>query len=223
MVRVHVLVEGQTEETFVKGVLQPYFNRHEIFLLARLIGKPSHRGGIGEYPRARRDILVTLKQESRAFCTTMFDYYGMPDSWPQREAAKHNPFSQKAGMIEQAILSDIAGELGDGFNTARLVPYVQMHEFEALLFSDVKLLADGLELANDAAIQAIQNQFQTPEEIDDSPQTAPSKRILSLNPSYAKVLDGVRISQSIGLDMMRAQCPHFNEWIGKLEALASRS
>ncbi|MEN6337543.1 MAG: DUF4276 family protein [Phycisphaerales bacterium] len=223
MVRVHVLVEGQTEETFVKGVLQPHFNQREVYLFPRLIGKPGHRGGIGEYPRARRDILTTLKQESHAFCTTMFDYCAMPSSWPQRDAAKQSSFSQKPVIIEQAILTDIAGELGDGFNAIRLIPYVQMHEFEALLFSNAKLLADGLDLANDSAIQAIRNQFQTPEEIDDSPQTAPSKRILELNPRYAKVLDGVRISQSIELPVMRAQCPHFNEWIGKLEALAARS
>lgn len=220
MVRVHVLVEGQTEETFVKDVLQAHFNQRQIYLFPRLIGKLGHRGGIGEYPRARRDILATLKQESRVFCTTMFDYYGMPDSWPQRAAAKRSPFSQRPVMIEQAILSDIAEELGNGFNTARLVPYVQMHEFEALLFSDAKLLAKGLELADDTPIQAVRDQFETPEDIDDSPQTAPSKRILGLNRRYSKVLDGVRISQEIGLGRMRAQCPHFSEWIGKLEALA---
>jgi hypothetical protein len=222
MVRVHVLVEGQTEETFVKGILQPHFNRRQIYLFPRLIGKPGHRGGIGEYPRARRDILATLKQESHAFCTTMFDYYAMPSSWPQRDAAKQSPLPQKPIMIEQAILSDIAGELGDGFNVAHLIPYVQMHEFEALLFSEPRLLAKGLDLADDGAIQVIRSQFQTPEEIDDSPQHAPSKRILGLHPRYDKRIDGVLISQSIGLGAMRSQCPHFEEWIGKLEALAGR-
>jgi hypothetical protein len=82
MVRVHVLVEGQTEETFVKSVLQAHLDQYEICLFPRLIGKPGHKGGIGEYPRARRDILTTLKQDAGAFCTTMFDYYAMPDSWP---------------------------------------------------------------------------------------------------------------------------------------------
>lgn len=80
MIRVHVLVEGQTEVTFVKSVLQAHLNQHELYLYPRLVGKPGHRGGIGEYPRARRDILATLKQEPASFCTTMFDYYGMPDS-----------------------------------------------------------------------------------------------------------------------------------------------
>jgi hypothetical protein len=222
MVRVHVLVEGQTEETFVKSVLQPYFNQHETYLFPRLLGKPGHKGGVGEYPRARRDILTTLKQDAGAFCTTMFDYYGMPNSWPNREAASQKPFAEKSITIEQAILADISAELGEGFNCARLIPYVQMHEFEALLFSDPKLLANGLELANDAVVQSIRNQFPSPEEINDSHQSAPSKRIKGLNRGYDKVLQGVLISQKIGLNTMRAQCPHFNGWIEKLEALTGR-
>jgi hypothetical protein len=222
MIRVHVLVEGQTEETFVKSVLQPYFNQHETYLYPRLLGKPGHKGGIGEYARARQDILIMLKQDAGVFCTTMFDYYGMPNSWPNRETARQRPFAERPGVIEQAILVDISAVLGGSFNCARLIPYVQMHEFEALLFSDPKLLADGLALADDAAVRGIRDHFDSPEEINDSHQAAPSKRILGLKPGYAKVLDGVRISQKIGLTTMRTQCPHFNEWIGKLEALAGR-
>ena len=222
MVRVHVLVEGQTEETFVNNVLQAYFNGHEIYLYPRLIGKPGHRGGIGEYSRARRDILATLKQDADALCTTMLDYYGMPSSWPDRETAKQKPFAEKPAAIERAILADISAELGSRFDLARFIPYVQMHEFEALLFSDPKLLADGLELSDCSATQSIRDQFQSPEEINDSQQTAPSKRIVGLYAGYSKVTDGVLISQKIGLNAMRAQCPHFNGWIANLEALAGR-
>lgn len=217
MVRVHVLVEGQTEETFVERILQSHFNRHEIYLFPRQIGKPGHRGGIGEYQRAQRDILATLKQEASTFCTTMFDYYGMPNSWPGREAAEGKPEA-----VEQAILADISAALGEGFNPVRFIPYVQMHEFEALLFSSPSLLAVGLESVDESRVRQIRDQFPTPEEINDSPQTAPSKRIARLSRGYSKVLDGILIAQRIGLDAMRAECPHFNEWIGKLEALADR-
>ncbi len=222
MVRVHVLVEGQTEETFVKSVLQPHFNPQEIYLFPRLIGKPGHKGGVGEYPRARRDILAALKQEVACACTTMVDYYAMPNSWPNREAASQKPFAEKPVAIEQAILADVSAELGEGFNRARLIPYVQMHEFEALLFSDPKRLADGLELPDDAAVRGITDQFHCPEEINDNPQTAPSKRIVGLNARYSKVTHGILISQNIGLNVLRVQCPHFNGWIEKLEALTSR-
>lgn len=216
MVEVHVVVEGQTEETFVHRVLRSHFWPLGICFYPRLLGK----GGICDYPQARQDILATLKQDAVVSCTTMFDYYAMPNTWPNREAARQRPFSERSVAIEEAILADISAELGAGFNRDRLIPYVQMHEFEALLFSDPKLLADGLELVDDSETRRIRDQFESPEEINDSRQTAPSKRIITLNSSYSKVLDGVRISQSIGLDAMRAQCPHFNEWIRRLEALA---
>ena len=81
-----------------------------------------------------------------------------------------------------------------------LIPYVQMHEFEALLFSVPKLLAEGLDLTDCSKVQSIRDQFHSPEEIDDGEQTAPSKRILELNPGYSKVADGIVISQKIGLE-----------------------
>ena len=220
MTRVHVLVEGQTEETFVKNVLLPHFSQVQVYLYPRQVGKPGHRGGIGEYQRARRDILATLKQEPASFCTTMFDYYGMPSSWPQREAASQKPFPEKPTTIEQAIRADVVSALGQGFDAARFIPYVQMHEFEALLFSDPKLLAHGLDLPDESEIQRIRDQVSSPEEINDSQQNAPSKRILRLNPGYSKVTDGVLISHKIGLTAMRSQCAHFHEWIQRLEALA---
>jgi len=222
MIRVHVLVEGGAEVSFVKEVLLPYFIRQEIHLLPRRLGKPGHKRGICGYPLARREILITLKQEAQAFCTTMFDYYAMPSTWPNRKEARRKPFAEKPATIESAILADISTELGGRFDCDRFIPYVQMHEFEALLFSDPKLLADGLELPHCSAIQSIRDQFESPEEINDGEQTAPSKRLMGLNRGYSKVTDGVLISQKIGLNVMRTECPHFNEWLAKLEALAGR-
>ncbi len=224
MIRVHVLVEGQTEEAFVKGVLQPHFNGQDTYLYPILIGESGHKGGIGEYSRARDHILRTLKQEASTFCTTMFDYYRMPPkSWPKRKEAIHKRFAEeKAVIIEAAILADISGELGKRFDCLRFIPYVQMYEFEALLFSDPGMLAQALNLIDDSEVQRIRDQFDSPEEINDSEQTAPSKRIVGLNAEYDKVVDGVLISQKIGLEAMRAQCPHFNDWIAKLEVLAGR-
>ncbi len=223
MVRVHVLVEGEAEEAFAREVLGPYFTQHEVYLFPRRLGKPGHKSGVCKYPLAQREILITLKQEAEAFCTTMFDYYGMPPDWPKRKEAGHKPFAEERGvMVEDAILANISGQLGVRFDCSRFIPYVQMHEFEALLFSDPNVLADGLGLADEVPIRRITDQFKSPEEINDSEQTAPSKRIIELKARYAKVTDGVLISQKIGLNVMRAQCPHFNEWIGKLEALVGR-
>lgn len=199
MIEVHVLVEGQTEEMFVNRVLRSHFWPLGIKLHPQLLGKPGRQGGVREYSVARIDFLTVLRQRPDSFSTTMFDCYAMPDSWPNRQAAKGKPFAEKPVVIEEGLLADIASELGTGFNRDRFIPYVQMHEFEALLFSDPKLLANGLELPDTAAVQAIRDGFHCPEEINDSHQTAPSKRLKGLNPGYAKVLDGVRISQNIGL------------------------
>jgi len=218
MVRVYVLVEGQTEETFVMDTLMPYFSMQEVYLYARQIGRPSHRGGIGQYQRAQRDILATLKQERDTFCTTMFDYYAMPGSWPGRATSAGNP-----EVIERAILADISDRMGEGFNPARFIPYVQMYEFEALLFSDPQVLAEGLELTDADKILDILAECHSPEEINDSQQTAPSKRIERLYPSYNHAADGPKIAKCISLRVIRAQCPHFNEWIVKLEGLAGNN
>jgi len=215
MVKLHMLVEGDTEETFVNRVLRPQLFPLGINPHAQGLGRSGHPIGIVEYPRARADILTTLKEDNDSFCTTMFDYYAMPASWPGRETAEGRP-----DMIEEAILADISAGMGEGFNPARFIPYVQMHEFEALLFSDPRMLAEGLDCVAESEIRRIGDQFANPEEIDDNPQTAPSKRIQSLDSSYQKCYEGMLISQRIGLDVMRAECPHFNEWIGKLEALA---
>jgi hypothetical protein len=216
MIRVCVFVEGDTEERFVKDVLQPHFNPQGVFLHA------INFGGIKKYPSAERVMLVALKSDTGAFYTTMFDYYGMPPSWPGREAARLKPFSERAITVESAIQADISRKLGEQFNTARFIPYVQMHEFEALLFSNPKVLAAGLDLSNESAVRHIRDQFQSPEEINDSQQTAPSKQIVGLSAGYVKVADGILIARRIGLDVMRAECPHFNEWLQKLEAVATR-
>ena len=112
MVKIHVLVEGQTEETFVNRVLRSHFWPLGIYPYPRQLGKPGHPSGIVEYPRARADILATLNEDPDSFCTTMFDYYGMPNSWPERELVRHKPFAEKPVTIEQAILADVVSALG---------------------------------------------------------------------------------------------------------------
>jgi hypothetical protein len=95
-----------------------------------------------------------------------------------------------------------------------------MHEFEALLFSDPDRFAHGLgksDLARE--IEAIRREFESPEDINDSTETAPSKGIICLFPEYEKPLFGVIAALEIGLNAMRLQCPHFNTWLERLDAL----
>jgi len=97
-----------------------------------------------------------------------------------------------------------------------------MHEFEALLFSDCEAFSRAIgqpELALE--LTAIRDGFDTPERINDSPETAPSKRVLALKLSYQKPLLGALAALEIGLEKIRAECPHFDGWVRRLEALVT--
>ena len=157
--------------------------------------------------------------------TTMVDYYGLPahgsGAWPGRGDSNRLPYHEKAAHVENAIYSDIANEMGDGFNTSGFVPYVMMHEFEAMLFSDCRTFAQAINHPDLAVpFQRVRDRFDTPEEINDSPETAPSRRITNLLPRYQKPVLGVAAALAIGLPVIRRECPHFAQWLAQLENLA---
>jgi hypothetical protein len=108
--------------------------------------------------------------------------------------------------------------MGSRFDARRFIPFVVMHEFEGLLFSDCAAFSRGIGRPGlESGFQGIRDQFPTPEEIDDSPVTAPSKRVEALMPEYEKPLFGVLAILEIGLARIRAECPHFNGWLARLE------
>lgn len=227
MARLLIHVEGETEETFVNEILAPHlYPCGYTKVSARLVGNSrqrDRRGGIRAWSAVRNDILNHLKEDPGCLATTMVDYYALPQSdakaWPGRKAAEGLPFPQKAPTVQDALLADICGELGGGFKANRFIPYVMMHEFEGFLFSDCERFGRGIgrpELA--PQFQAIRDAFETPEEIDDSPATAPSKRVKDLVPNYEKPLLGALAVLEIGLGAIRAECPHFRNWLERLEA-----
>jgi hypothetical protein len=222
MNRVIAVVEGQTERTFVREVLGPWLGWRGVAMSARLVGKPGRKGGVGEFERARQDIVNLLHQETDTVVTTMFDYYGMPDSWPGRSQSLGAMVERRPRVVEEAILAVVSMSVGAGFDSRRFLPYVQMHEFEAILFSEPEILVDVMRDKNAARqLNAIRRQFVNPEEINDSPLTAPSKRILQLFPSYRKPLHGVLAAGRISIERIREECPHFNEWLTSLESLGA--
>ena len=224
-IRLRVHVEGQTEESFVNQVLAPYlYQRGYARVWASFIGNPRRRsGGITSWRVARREIIRHLKADTGCFATTMVDYYGLPTTWPGRNTAPQRPLPKRANYIETELLADVRQGMGGSFNPKRFIPYLMMHEFEAMLFSDCQLFADAIGRPDVAShFEAIRNQFDNPEEIDDSPQTAPSKRIEGLAARYQKPLSGTQAALAIGLDAIRAACPHFDGWLRMLERLPSR-
>lgn len=229
MTRVLFHVEGQTEESFVRELLRPHLAAMGIAASARLIGnarRRDRRGGIRGWPETLRDITNHLRQDQNCVATLMVDYYGLPAAgekeWPGRAMASQRPFHQKASTVQDALSDAIGSAMGYNFNGDRFIPFVVMHEFEGLLFSDCENFVKGIGRPNLSGIfQDIRDQFGSPEEINDSVETAPSKRILKLVPNYQKPLQGTLAASEIGLDAIRAQCPNFAHWMGQLEALGS--
>lgn len=220
MKRVHIICEGQTEETFVNEVLAPHLARFEVYPAASLVGKPGHKGGHVTTSRMTYDIKRRLLDDGQAWCTTFFDFYGLDADFVGNDAAAmKSGYADKALEIESALLEHITNQTNENA-VRRFFPYIQMYEFEGLLFSDPAKLAAGLyvnHLAGDFA--AVRNGFGTPEEINDSPVTAPSKRILSLMPVYEKPLYGSLAAIKIGLDVIRRECGRFDQWVTLLETL----
>lgn len=226
MTRLLIHVEGETEETFVNEALAPHlYDRGYQKVSARLIGNSrnrNRRGGIRSWGSVREDIIKHLKEDPHCLATTMVDYYALPKegrkAWPGRSESGPRPFPERAASVQAAILADVCTELGEGFNPRRFVPYVMMHEFEGLLFSDCGRFADAIgrpELAS--RFQAIRDAFTSPEEINDSPLTAPSKRVEKLVIGYEKPLFGSLAVLEIGVDRIRQECPHFRAWLEQLE------
>jgi hypothetical protein len=229
MARLLVHVEGQTEETFVNELLSRYFLSYGFESVgARLVGNArqrSHRGGSHAWDAVRKDIVRHLKQDQGCISTMMVDYYGLPrlggKAWPGRDEAARLGVAERAITVEEALLNDISNEMGGEFNSRRFVPFVVMHEFEGLLFSDCAAFARVVgQPRTESRLREIRDQFDTPEDIDDSPQTAPSKRVQAIIPGYTKPLLGVLAALEIGLDKIREACPHFRAWLGKLEKLS---
>lgn len=219
MNRVLVSVEGQTEETFVREVLSKHLWNHNVSLESVLI--TTHRvkqganfkGGVLSYAQASKEVRRLLHDSNVVAVTTMYDLYHLPSDFPGQGTRPARDGHAKALHLENAFQNDIGSQ--------RFRPYLQVHEFEAFLFVDpartASLLAGGADL--EEHLQGIKRGFPTPEDINDSPNTAPSKRILALYPRYDKPLYGSLVSLDVGLDVVRAECPHFNEWVNWLESL----
>ena len=224
---VHVLCEGQTEQGFVEEVLRPYLQDRGVTgvksILITTNKKKNARGGMLTYKDAERDmnLLRLTKQDNEYEChlfTTMFDLYALPDDFPGfAEASTIHDSYVRVKALEKSF--------SEAINEKRFVPYIQLHEFEALLFcgiSHLSKLYPGCEKRCEQLTKDLQK-AGNPELIDNGPTTAPSKRIIKAiegekrtHYNYNKPATGKAITKEIGIDELRAKCPHFNEWIEKL-------
>jgi len=221
MIRLHFLVEGATERTFVDEVLKPELSRLNIFPDAccvqtgRKHGKV-HKGGIINYLKLKKDLQRWLKQDKHqeARFTTMVDFYALPNDFPGYEKSQKQTGSQKRIEI---LEGHFQADIGD----SRFIPYIQQHEFEALLFSEPTQFATVYPDKESEILKlvAMRSEFLSPEDINEN--FAPSKRIAAIFPDYVKFKPtvGPLVAIEIGLAKIRAENPHFDEWLRKLEQL----
>ena len=205
MIQVGIAVEGETEEDFVKKVLRGHFNPSHFYLHPVL---PAGRGGNISVPRLA-SAMRRLLQNFHAV-TSLVDFYG---------------FKNKGGAtpkdLERQVLEAMSRTMSRPPSERRVFPYVQRHEFEGLLFSDVggfRSIRPFSDL-DEKKLLGIRQQFATPEEIDDGPDTAPSKRLTGLLPRYDKREHGPLVAEAIGIARIRAECPRFDGWLKKIESL----
>jgi hypothetical protein len=214
MIRVNVFVEGQTEETFVRELLYDYFQQKNIYLYPILVKTSSTgKGGIVSYGKIKKQLNSKCLEDTTAFVTTMFDFYGLPNDFPGKNSLPNtnDPF-KKAEYLEQQMFEDIGHQ--------NFIPNLLVHEFEALLYSNPQAFLEWFDQSTVNQLQSERELFSSPEHINEDSNTAPSKRILRCCPQYDKPLHGSLIAIDIGLDVIRRQCQHFNKWLTYLENLA---
>lgn len=212
MIRVCIICEGSTEVEFVNRCLEPYLRPSGVSAYGTVLSARSgrHRGGRVTVDRLAHKISLLYSEADRV--STLVDFYGFQDRAGRTRA-----------QLEADIATAAAQAIAKGYDPRYVLPYVQMHEFEGLLFTnpaDFECAEDGWSADVKAALMAVAQAFPNPEDINDSPETAPSKRILSIFPdgTYSKPEHGPLIAESIGIDNIRAKCPAFSEWVGKLQA-----
>lgn len=221
MVEVIILVEGQTEKDFVERILAPHLGEKSVFVYAPLVPKQGQKGGDVTFEHVARAIRDLLRQRPDTYLTFFVDFYGLR-AWPGLDKAKTAPTTaQKSEILCKETRLRIRELYGELRSDERFIPYFSMHEFEALLFSNPAILASELDVQL-ADIESILKECHEPENINDSAETAPSKRIQQLKPNYRdkKRGMGIAIAQAIGLATMRHHCPLFDQWVHRLENLS---
>ncbi|MGG9963553.1 DUF4276 family protein [Ferruginibacter sp. SUN106] len=219
MIRLNITAEGFSEERFVTDMLRPHLLNFNIYTEVRKVltnRKLRKRGGIVPYDKFKKDVTQWFKECPNVFHTTLIDLYGLKPDFPGYNTTKHLQPYTRIDQMETLMVHDLAFR--------KFIPYIQLHEFEALMYSDTDVMEDWLSLYNNLppkCFTQIRNSApeNNPELINESPETAPSKRILSLCDTYDKVNDGILLLKEIGLDKMRIECKHFDEWVSKLENL----
>ena len=221
-----VIVEGETEQTFVRDQLAAHLAMFGTIPWGVLPGRKRKHGGVKKWEIAQKDIIRTLKE--RRYCTTMMDYYALPSDWPGRVEAPAMRWDQRAAHVESRVSEEIETLVGHNYDARFFIPYIQLHEFEALAFADVEKLASVVAPLSNRAADDLQQKYQDaldeaghPEAINDGYETCPSRRISGLVKAYRERIHGPLVTSRTGLQVLRDKCHHFASWLDRLERIGA--
>ncbi|MCI9132672.1 MAG: DUF4276 family protein [Lachnospiraceae bacterium] len=221
MKKFFVVTEGQSETNFVNKVMIPHFGGRCSLIPITVVTKADgrhgkiYKGGVTNYQQIRNTLVKALAISSKSkdsYVTTMFDFYRLPTDVPGIADARkiHDPYD-KVELIEREILKAEKG------NEKFFFPYIELHEFEAMLFSDLTKLEEAYFDYDLTPLKECARMQSNPELINDGDETAPSKRIINCINCYDKANVGVGVLEKIGIENISCKCRHFSEWIRHIE------
>jgi hypothetical protein len=222
MTRLLMLVEGQSEETFVERTLAPHLARHGVYVKPSLLWTKrlpkggGFRGGVSNW----RQILGNLRRLTRdgdAWVSTLLDFYGLPEDFPGL------PEALGAGDPQEKVVA-LQDRFAAELKHPRFIPFLALHEFEAWLFSAPEIVAAHFGKGHLAdRLQTVVRKAGEPERINHGADTHPKARLHSLVGGYKETSDGPTLLEKIGVSAIRAACPHFDGWLNRLEALGGET
>lgn len=216
MRRLHLLVEGQTEEIIARDVIAPHFANSDVWVTfsiyktKRPAGGPSSKGGLSRWPKLRQELRLLQQDTSISVLSTLFDYYAFPDDAPGMADRPNGSPYDRVAHVERALLAAV--------DDKRFLPHLVLHEMETWVLADCARLGEVMGDTEAAdGLRRIVRQEGGPELVDDGVQTAPSRRILKAYPRYSKTIDGPLVIVDAGLDAIRKSCPHADKWLAEVE------
>jgi hypothetical protein len=218
MKRVIIVCEGSTEQEFCNKTLTAYFAPKGIYIDSPLIKKSN--GGIVHWTSLKKQIENHLNQELSAHVSLLIDYYMITDThdfpgWIKAKTIADK--NKRLTFLEQEMKNDIDESL-----RYRFIPYLQLHEFECLLFNNIDVFRQQFTVSELVGMKELKNTLESypnPEMINDTPDNSPSHRLGRIIKGYNKIVYGNCLAETIGLSNIRNKCPRFNAWINSIETL----
>jgi len=213
MKRIIVICEGGTEEEFFSKTVYKHF------ILKNIHIQPINTKGIKPWEAIKDRVILKLKESSDVYVTTFYDFYGISPNhkfpgWVDSENIVDK--NSRLDFLESEMKKAIPEVYQD-----RFFPYLQLHEFEGLLFNNIRVFQEQIPQNDLIGIKELVKTFQdypdNPEMINDSQETAPSYRLKRIINGYDKIVYGNILFDAIGLQNIRSKSPRFHKWLLTLE------